>query len=141
MTYRRFSQALVLAALALWPALVSAQPVMNPTKIDFTVAADHAAKSADGVTNVVDRYVFRITEVGAAAPMSEVDLGKPTPDAAGLIIATPTVLLGLPVGKSFTAEVVAVGPGGQRASAVSNPFGRPTPPPAPLAPGRPTLRP
>jgi hypothetical protein len=104
-----------------------AQPVRNPTRLEFVASPDHAATFPDG-SAVVERYEFEIYLLGASSPMTTVNLGKPTPDASGKVTATPSELLGLPVNQTFEARVAAIGPGGAGRSAPSNPFYRAGPP-------------
>lgn len=115
----------------LLPAWGGAQTVLNPTTVEFRASADHGATTVSGEPKVA-RYDFRIYLLGATAPVTSVDLGKPTPDAQQTITAQPDVLLGLPVGQLYEARVAAVGPTGEGVSDVSNPFGREGPPVAPL---------
>lgn len=116
----------VLASL-LWASLALAQPVRNPTRLEFIASPDHAATYPDG-SAVVERYDFEIYLQGASSPMTVVNLGKPTPDSQNRVTATPTELVGLPVNQTFEARVSAVGPGGVGRSAPSNPFYRAGPP-------------
>jgi hypothetical protein len=109
---------------------VLAQTTVNPRRIVFEPDLPSHAGVFLGVP-IVSRYELRILEAGAAAPVSVVDLGKPEPDAAGVIRAEPAVLVGLPVGRTFSAVVAAIGPAGEGVSEPSNFFGRAAPIPAP----------
>jgi hypothetical protein len=115
--------------------VAGAQTVTNPVVVQFTPSADHAVVMGDG-RPMVTEYVFEVWAQGAAAPMSSTSLGKPDP-VGGTVSATPAVLLGLPVGQTFTATVTAKGPTGEGRSTPSNPFERRA---APAAPGNVTLR-
>ena len=119
-----------LVLLAVWPALAAAQGVTNPVAVEFDVPSEHAVILPDG-TAAITSYALQITEVGASAPLSTTDLGKPTPDVAGHVRATPQVLIGLPANRTYTAVIKAIGPGGEAVSDPSNPFGRAGPPSPP----------
>lgn len=140
---------LKLALLATWlllAATATAQPVLNPSTIIFQASGDHDAVEPITGQPMVAMYRFEVIEDGAAGPVTSVDLGKPSPltapdpetpgAAVGDIVAKPAVLLALPVGKRFTARVVAVGPSGEGTSAPSDPFGRALPPARPPKPPR-----
>src|SRR5574343_691845 len=60
-----------------------AQPVPNPTTAEFVKSSDHDAMFGD--VPLVTRYELRHHVLGATTPVSVYDLGKPTPDANGLI--------------------------------------------------------
>ena len=118
-------------AFLLFASVANAQLVTNPRTVQFTPSADHSAVTENG-SQAVDRYELRIFFRGAAAPLTSVDLGKPTPDASNTIRLEPPVLIGLPFG-SYIARVAAIGAGGEGVSDPSNPFD------SILAPGVPTL--
>ena len=119
-----------LVLLALWPALAAAQHTLNPTSVEFTASADHAGILADGQP-AVTRYQLEIYIKDAPAPLTTVDLGKPTPDTVNRVSVIPTVLIGLPVGQTYVARVTAIGPGGEGRSEPSNDFSRSDAPRAP----------
>lgn len=121
---------IVLLCLA---SIAGAQPVLNPARVVFEPSADHDVIEIVTGRPLVEKYVLGIIADGANAPMTSVDLGKPSP-SGGEISAAVDVLLGLPVGQKFTAIVSAVGPSGSSASEVSDPFGRALPPSAPPRP-------
>ena len=79
-------------------ASASAQNVVNPTKVEFTASADHA---------VLTSYVLGHFLPGATDPMQEVDLGKPTPDAAQLCVVTLNTRP-ISFGLSYTARIKSV---------------------------------
>jgi hypothetical protein len=107
--------AVVLAAAA----PVAAQSVVNPSLAEFTPSADHDAV-ANGVP-VVTRYELEIFQQGQTSAVRTIGLGKPAPAADGKIRVDFANLLTSPLtaGVVYTADVVAVGPGGRAASALS----------------------
>jgi len=96
---------------------VSAQTVLNPTKVIFIPSADHNA-TVDGVP-LVARYELRHFLVGATSPVSVQDLGKPTPDAGNQCTVLFTALPISSTNKYF-AKVAAIGPTGEGVSEASN---------------------
>lgn len=124
---------LVAAALLGMVAPAFAQAVINPTKVEFQVSADHAATLPDG-SAVVDHYEIRYYQSGAQSPVQMADLGKPSPDVSGKAVADIVgTLAAIPFSPSvqYVAKMVAVGPTGTSAeSDPSNPFVRAS------APGR-----
>lgn len=128
----------LLASLALTVAAsaeVGAQ-VINPTRVEFTVSADHNATVLG--QPAVTRYDLRVYLPGAAQPMTTADLGKPVAaDGATVSIERQAVFVALPLGE-YVARVAAVGPGGEGVSDPTVPFGRIT---APSAPTQPALKP
>ena len=73
---------------------------------------------------MVTRYEFLLYALGSSTPLRTVDLGKPTPDAAGTIrIALNTILIPMPAGGvEYEVRVTAIGSTGTSASTSSNPF-------------------
>jgi hypothetical protein len=121
--------------LLLGSSRASAQTVViNPTTVLFIASADHNATVtvAGQTVPVLTRYELRIFLEGAAAPVTTVDLGKPTPNAQNEVRMTPGELVGLPLG-AYTARVAAIGPAGESVSDPSNPFARVRAPAAPTA--------
>lgn len=116
---------LVGAMLLLWPVLVAAQTVINPTHVEFMVSADHAVVIS-GVGALVESYEARWYAAGATAPQQTSNLGKPTPDATGkATVDVSTVIVAFPISPTttYTAKLVAMGVGGvSPESAPSNPF-------------------
>jgi hypothetical protein len=109
--------------------------VINPTKLVFTVSTDHDKTMADG-KQLVETYRLQVSEVGSDTPppnLFDVDLGKPTPDAARQVILTPPELLTLPLGHTYIAYVLVVGPTGVGVATASPPFARWAPPAPPTA--------
>ncbi len=116
--------------LAVWPVVAAAQSTINPSMVEFTPSADHAALTPEGQP-VVTEYRFEVWIQGAAAPMQTTTLGKPAPESDGKIRATPALLLAVPVGQTCYATVSAIGPTGEGRSLPSNLFERrlsPAPP-------------
>ena len=105
-------------------SVADAQTTMNPTRAEFNPSPDHNATLPDG-TPIVTSYRLDLFLSGASAPFQSVPLGKPSPDADGVIrVNLSTVFVGWPVvGTTYTAAVAAVGPGGSAPSAMSNTFG------------------
>lgn len=64
---------------------------------------------------------------GNGAIALTVGLGKPTPNAAGLISVPVVQLATLTPNVLYTATVKAIGPDGAGVSAASNPFGKSAP--------------
>lgn len=118
------------------PTLGSAQTVINPRFVEFIVSADHSVTLPDG-SPMVTSYEARWFVQGAPAPVVTVSLGKPTPDAAGLVrlslVDPKDLLVGVPVDPKVTyvARVAAIGPTGEGESTDSNPFVRAAGPKAP----------
>lgn len=132
MTYRSLP---LLMLLLLTPAAVEAQLVVNPTRVEFTKSADHDVLLPDNSPLVV-RYELRSYATGATEPMSTYNLGKPTPNATGLVSVNITeLILGFPINPAiqYTARVAAIGPTGEGLSTPSNSFTRAAPPQAPGA--------
>lgn len=117
--------AIFLVAL-LCAAPVAAQGVINPSQVTFTASDDHA---------IVTSYVIGYFAPGATAPLQEVDLGKPTPDATNTCAATINTRP-LTFGTDYVAKVRAVaGTLTSEWSAASNPFAR-----LPGKPGGPAIK-
>src|SRR5574343_1977664 len=110
-----------------------AQPVLNPTKAEFIASADHDAMF--GGVALVTRYELRHYVVGTTTPVAVFDLGKPTPDANGLIVATFPPLA--PSATIYFARVYTIGPEGESASNDSNQYGFTG---VPAAVGTPTIK-
>jgi hypothetical protein len=122
-----------------------AQPVANPTALEFNASADHAAVTPVTGAAVLTRYEARYylassctlgtgkDQCPATTPAFTLNLAKPAP-VSGVINVT-NVFQGLVLNQTYKAVVVAVGPGGASASVASNPFGNETvsPPAAPAS--------
>lgn len=121
---------------SLAPAAAEAQTlVINPTRVAFTVSADHnrTVTLANDTIPLVTRYELEVYLPGAAQPMTTADLGKPSAaDNAEVVLDKGAVFVALPPG-AYEGAVAALGPGGIGRSARTPPFGRltaPAPPPA-----------
>lgn len=110
---------------------------VNPTKVEFTASADHAV--VVGGTPVVTGYEFNAVATNATGAIALTrSLGKPAPDAAGMISVVIPELATITPNTTYTATVTAVGPGGNAPSAASDPFARLGPP---RGPGKPAVKP
>lgn len=63
---------LVVVALVAMSVAAWAQPVINPTVVEFTASADHAA---------ITSYEVGWFVIGSTDPVSTNDIGKPVPDS------------------------------------------------------------
>ena len=104
-------------------AAASAQVVSDPRIAEFDPSPDHWA-TLDGGQPAVVRYELGMYMVGASAPFTTVDMGKPSPDADGKIrYDFSSGVTGWPLpGGNYEARVSAVGPEGAALSDPSNPF-------------------
>lgn len=110
------------------PATSLAQTVTNPTLVEFTPSADHAVLNSLTGVPVVTNYEFdAVAQNSVGAIALTVGLGKPAPNAAGLISVSIAQLSTLTPNVIYTAVVKAIGPDGAGVSAPSNPFGRVAP--------------
>src|SRR5438128_2564058 len=118
----RFLASLVLMLLTVLASPLAAQTV-DPTTAEFTPSPDHNATLSDG-SPVVQSYQIEFYLMGAASPFQTNSLGKPAPQADGMIRTNLAgLLVGWPVpGTQYVADVAAVGPGGSTRSALSNTF-------------------
>lgn len=135
-------RAAVLAVLLVLCALpVSAQVAMTGTSGVSFSDTDHTALNTDG-TSVIARYELRFIPGAGCAPVALVNLGKPNPDAQGLISVKPIPAFGaVQPNCIYTAVLAAVGPtGAEGVSAPSVPFWRPVPK-TPASPSQPGLQP
>lgn len=98
--------------------------VIKPTTVEFDPSPDHSAIDALDGAQVVASYRLDFYEVGGTVVVATADLGRPAPATDGKIRLSPPLLTTMPAGKKLEARVVAMGPGGEAASNVSNPFGR-----------------
>lgn len=116
----------LLASLALALSMAStagAQAVSNPRIAEFDPSADHWTDLGGGGPAVL-RYELGVYMVGASAPFTTLDMGKPSPEADGKIrYDFSSSVSGWPLpGGSYEARVAAVGPEGSALSEPSNPF-------------------
>ena len=127
---------LVLAVLALVAVSAPAQIVINPSTIDFLASADHNT-IFEGQA-VLTSYRLELFLQGATTPAKTIDLGKPTPGTGGLVTITNPSHFVMAVDGAYTGQIVAVGPGGEGRSEMSNIFLSIHH--APGAPGKPAYR-
>ena len=108
---------------------LSAQTVVDPRYVEFNASPDHDEEGSDG-TPVVSSYSLSIHTIGSTVPFTTADLGKPAPDANGVIRVDFLPLLSVvpTPGVTFEARVTAVGPGGSNGSTPSNAFSFAGPP-------------
>jgi len=99
---------------------LAAQSVLNPTTAAFTASTDHNTILQNG-SPAVSRYELEFYLSGATAPFQTLPFGKPSPDGTGTIRVNFVTLPGasFPFGQTYTADVVAVGPGGRGTSTMS----------------------
>jgi len=121
-----FFLVLLTGLLLFVPAAAQAQTgvVVQPTLLTFTASPDHNAVIAGTTTPVLTRYDVSVLS-GTTVVLVPTSVDKPTPDGTNTItVALTTIagLLGLPKNVLYTVRVVAVGPAGTSAFAVSNPF-------------------
>jgi hypothetical protein len=115
---------IALAILVAIAPAVAAQSITDARRVEFTPSTDHnAVDSATGAA-LVQRYSLQMFLAGGTTALQTVDLGKPTPEADGMIRVDFVALLGTPLtpGVIYESVVSSVGPGGSAASARSNTF-------------------
>jgi len=130
---RRVSLAVLIVLVALLTATIGAAEVgaqvINPTRVEFMVSADHNVTVLGQAA--VTRYDLRVFLPGATAPVTTADLAKPTAvDGATVSVDRQAVFVALPLGE-YVARVAAIGPGGEGVSDATAPFGRLSGPRAP----------
>ena len=111
-----------LALTLLIPGPLLAQTI-DPNVIQFLPSPDHWAVRSDGQP-VVSKYVLTFYQYGGVDAVMQLDLGKPAPQADGMIRVDYNSMFGawpLP-NTSCDARVSAVGPDGQAVSVPSNAF-------------------
>ncbi len=100
--------------------------VQNPTGVSFLASPDHnAVDPFDGLPVLTEYRLNIYAEAAPSGPaLSYVSLGKPQPNAQGLIdiAAAPAMFSGAPTNTRLVAKIAAIGPGGTSESGVSNPF-------------------
>jgi BACON domain-containing protein len=109
--------------LAITPA-VSAQSIIDARRVEFTPSADHNATDPTTGAALVTNYTLQVFVAGGTIAVSTANLGKPAPEADGMIRLDYVALLttALTPGVIYESVVSAVGPGGSAASARSNTF-------------------
>src|SRR5689334_13450184 len=126
----------LLLPLVLSPSAAAAQIPSDPRVVEFEPSPDHFA-IARGAP-MVDRYELRFYAVGSEALLQSIDMGKPAPDADGLIrYSFAGALTGWAVQNvPYEARVIAIGRYGTSADAVtSNSFTFPNGRPSSAPPG------
>src|SRR4051812_43548695 len=100
-------------------APVAAPTVIDPTTAEFMPSPDHNTLVGGGP--LLDHYELEIYQTGQTTAVRTVLLGKPAPESDGKIRVMFVAQLTppLPSGAIYTADVVAVGPGGRASSAIS----------------------
>jgi hypothetical protein len=104
--------------------VVAAQSILDARRVEFTPSPDHNAVDTVSGVQLVTNYTLDVYLSGSAAPVQTANLGKPVPDADGMIRIDFVALLpvALTPGVVYESVVNAVGPGGVTASARSNTF-------------------
>ena len=105
----------------LGPATLHAQ--INPNVVEFLPSAEHHTTLASGQP-AISRYEFLVYQPGTLDPYLRVDLGKPAPQADGVIrvsFISQVAVWPLP-NVASDARIAAYGPTGVGVSGVSNPF-------------------
>lgn len=123
-----------LLGLAVVSGTATAQTVSNPSAVAFVASVDHDViwtppPGESGTAGpVLTTYLLEVRENSAVVRTT--DLGKPAPSATRQIVVSLT-MTGLQPTHTYTAVIVAVGPGGSTPSAATVPFGwfATTPPP------------
>ena len=101
-TFRRCLRPGLIALLGMAFTLASAptlqaQVVSDPRLAEFDPSPDHWATLDSGQPAVV-RYELGVYMVGAAAPFTTIDMGKPSPEADGKVrFDFATAVTGLPL--------------------------------------------
>ncbi|HEY7285056.1 MAG TPA: BACON domain-containing carbohydrate-binding protein, partial [Vicinamibacterales bacterium] len=107
----------------LLPAVLHAQSITDPRRVEFTPSADHTAVDGSG-NPIVQSYSLQIYLSGGSTPIVTVPLGKPALDTDGMIRVDFVSLLSTPLtgGIVYEGRVSAIGPGGSSTSLPSNTF-------------------
>ena len=127
-TRRRSASPALMALLGLTfvlasAATLSAQIVCDPRVAEFDPSPDHSMVLSSGQPAVLS-YRLAVYLVGASAPFTIVDMGKPSPDPDGKVrYDFSSEVVGWPLpGGNYEARIGAVGPEGSALSSQSNPF-------------------
>lgn len=135
MKYILFVLALLLVSAPSVYAQTTTVTVDGTSGVSFPKSPDH--DTVVGGIAVVTSYqldVFAVNTSGAV--VFSFGLGKPAPDATGVVAVKPVVNFGAIATGQYVATVTAIGPGGQVRSMASDFFVRVGPP---AAPGKPTV--
>ena len=115
---------LLLAVLWLWPIISVEAQTISPNVIEYQPSPEHWSTSSSTGEPVIDRYILTFHAAGSLQTLLMFDLGKPAPQADGMIRLDFGGLFGawpLP-GTDCTARVSAVGPASTASSNESNLF-------------------
>jgi hypothetical protein len=114
----------VVALLMSIATTVAAQSITDARRVEFTPSADHNAVEPTSGIALVNSYTLDVFVAGGTALVQTANLGKPAPDADGMIRVDFVSLLPSPLtaGVIYEAVVNAVGPGGTTAGSRSNTF-------------------
>ena len=120
---------------------VAAQSITDARRVEFTPSPDHDAVDPNGIA-LVNNYTLDVFLAGGTSVVQTANLGKPAPDADGMIRVDFVSLLPNPLtpGVIYETVVSAVGPGGSTPSARSNTFGFSLPCPPTITPTSQSLR-
>lgn len=113
----------VLVTLLSAVSRVDAQSIIDPQRVEFTPSSHHDGLDENGAP-IVESYIIDIFIAGEAWPVASADLGKPLPDADGMIRVDFMSLLPSPLaaGIIYEALVEAIGPGGRSGGIRTNTF-------------------
>ena len=97
--------------LTMAPA-VSAQSILDPTRIEFTPSGSQNALDVRTGTPLIQSYALDIYVAGSATVVQRVNLGNPAPDLDGMIRVDFLPLLTTPLsgGVIYEAVVTAISP-------------------------------
>src|SRR6266542_6366854 len=122
---RNASRGLFVLALVLAIAsAVSAQSITDGRRVQFTPSADNDAVDATTGAALVQSYALKLFVAGTTTPVQTLYLGKPTPEADGMIRLDFVSLVSTPLtpGVIYEAVVEAIGPSASADSTRSNTF-------------------
>jgi hypothetical protein len=116
--------------------VVTAQTITDARRVEFTPSADHSAVDPSTGVQLVTNYTLDVYVAGDTTSLQTANLGKPIPDADGMIRVDFVALLStaLTPGTIYETVVSAVGPGGAAASPRSNTFAFSAPCPPTVTP-------
>ncbi len=135
-----YGVAVLALVLSIAPA-VDAQSITDARRIEFTPSPDHDTVDPTSGVALVTNYTLDVLIADGTVAQQTVNLGKPTPDADGMIRVDFVALLPIPLtlGVMYEAVVSAVGPGGATPSARSNTFAFSLPCPPTFSPSSQSL--
>ena len=114
----------VLAVVLATASVSTAQSIIDGRRVEFTPSANHDAVDPATGAAIVQSYSMQLFVAGSATPVQTLYLGKPTPEADGMIRLDFVSLLSTPLtpGVIYEAVVEAIGQVGTGVSARSNTF-------------------